>query len=173
MRFGRNGKVVERGQGTVEAAFVLPVLLGLVLFLLQPGIVLYDRVVMKSAAAEACRLLAISGSDFGESEEAVKAFICHRLAAIPPQDLFHVHDSGCSWVIDLSGDEDSSVVTVSIENQVRPLPLISWGMSAIGALSNEGTFRLSVRESAPSQPLWVGSAEVGRDVSGWAGAWLS
>lgn len=173
MRFGRNGKVVERGQGTVEAAFVLPVLLGLVLFLLQPGIVLYDRVVMKSAAAEACRLLAVSGSDFGESEEAVKAFIRHRLAAIPPQDLFHVHGSGCSWAIDLSGDEDSSVVTVSIENQVRPLPLISWGMSAIGALSNEGTFRLSVRESAPSQPLWVGNAEAGRDVSGWAGAWLS
>lgn len=93
MRFERNGKAVERGQGTVEAAFVLPVLLGLVLFLLQPGIVLYDRVVMKSAAAEACRLLAISGSDFGESEEAVKAFIRHRLAAIPPQDLFHVHGS--------------------------------------------------------------------------------
>ncbi len=67
MRFERNGKAVERGQGTVEAAFVLPVLLGLVLFLLQPGIVLYDRVVMKSAAAEACRLLAISGSDFGDS----------------------------------------------------------------------------------------------------------
>ena len=72
MRFGRNGKAVERGQGTVEAAFVLPVLLGLVLFLLQPGIVLYDRVVMKSAAAEACQLLAVSGSDFGESEEAVR-----------------------------------------------------------------------------------------------------
>lgn len=72
MRFGRNEKAVERGQGTVEAAFVLPVLLGLVLFLLQPGIVLYDRVVMKSAAAEACRLLIVSGSDFGESEEAVK-----------------------------------------------------------------------------------------------------
>ena len=50
----------ERGQGSVEAAVVIPVLFLLLLMLLQPGIVLYDRIVMGSAAAEACRLLATS-----------------------------------------------------------------------------------------------------------------
>ena len=47
----------ERGQGTVEAALVIPVLFVLLLLLLQPGIVLYDRMVMRGAAAEACRPL--------------------------------------------------------------------------------------------------------------------
>ena len=35
-----------RGQSTVEAAVALPVVFLLVLLLVQPGIVLYDRMVM-------------------------------------------------------------------------------------------------------------------------------
>ena len=42
----------------MEAAFALPIALLLVLLLVQPGILLYDRIVMQGAAAEACRLLA-------------------------------------------------------------------------------------------------------------------
>ncbi len=48
----------ERGQATVEAAFAVPVLMVLVLVLVQPGIILYDRIVMEGAAAAGCRLLA-------------------------------------------------------------------------------------------------------------------
>ena len=48
----------ERGQSTVEAAFLFPVVFVLVLLLVQPGILLYDRIVMEGAAADACRLLA-------------------------------------------------------------------------------------------------------------------
>ncbi len=56
-RRGRAGRCGcrEDGQATVEAAFALPVLFLLVLLLVQPGIVLYDRMVMASAAAEGCR----------------------------------------------------------------------------------------------------------------------
>ena len=36
----------------MEAAFALPVLMVLLLLLIQPGIVLYDRMVMQAAAAE-------------------------------------------------------------------------------------------------------------------------
>ena len=39
-----------RGQSTVEAAVALPVVFLLVLLLVQPGIVLYDRMVMAGAA---------------------------------------------------------------------------------------------------------------------------
>ncbi|MFR1167372.1 MAG: TadE/TadG family type IV pilus assembly protein [Adlercreutzia equolifaciens] len=39
-----------RGQSTVEAAVALPVVFLLVLLLVQPGIVLYDRMVMAAAA---------------------------------------------------------------------------------------------------------------------------
>ena len=41
----------EAGQATVEAAFALPISLALVILLVQPGILLYDRIVMQQAAA--------------------------------------------------------------------------------------------------------------------------
>ena len=61
----RKSDLRERGQATVEAAFGIPIVFLLVLLLAQPGIVLYDRMVMASAASEACRLLAT-----GEGDEA-------------------------------------------------------------------------------------------------------
>lgn len=47
----------ERGQSTVEAAFALPIILACVLLLIQPGIILYDRMVMRAAAAEGVAFL--------------------------------------------------------------------------------------------------------------------
>ena len=102
----------NRGQGTVEAAVAIPVVFLLLLLLLQPGIVLYDRLVMGNAAAEGCRLLATSTGDMGGSCE---AFIRHRLAAVPQHDCFHVHHGDCSWKIELLGDETAQTVTVRIE----------------------------------------------------------
>ena len=58
-----------RGQSTVEAAVMIPLLFGGMLMLLQPGILLYDRVVMEGAAAEGCRVLATaSGGAVGSGE---------------------------------------------------------------------------------------------------------
>ena len=37
----------EAGQATIEAAFMIPVLLIAVLLLIQPGIIMYDRMVMR------------------------------------------------------------------------------------------------------------------------------
>ena len=51
-------RTCESGQATVEAAFLLPVLFVGLLLLMQPGILLYDRLVMQAAASEGCRLLA-------------------------------------------------------------------------------------------------------------------
>ena len=75
----------EKGQGTVEAAVAIPVLFLLLLVLLQPGIVLYDRLVMGNAAAEGCRLLTTATSEMTGSCE---AFIRHRLAAVPQHECF-------------------------------------------------------------------------------------
>ena len=113
----------ERGQGTVEAAIVIPVLFLLMLMLLQPGIILYDRIIMGSAAAEGCRLLATASDASGSYE----AFIRHRLAAVPQHDCFHVHHGSCSWRIEMSGNESSEVVSVRICNELRPLPLFDAG----------------------------------------------
>ena len=40
------------GQSTVEGAFLIPVILLMLMLLIQPGILLYNRVVMQSAAEE-------------------------------------------------------------------------------------------------------------------------
>lgn len=156
----------ERGQATVEAAFALPVLLVLVLLLLQPGIVLYDRVVMEGAAAEGCRLLATSSGADGQTND---DYIRRRLGAIPELDLFHVHSSGCSWDIQLEGDEASDAVTVRLATELKPLPLIDCAMQAFGMANESGNFVVQVESTQRTQPDWVANAVEGRAPSGWVG----
>ena len=55
-------RTCESGQATVEAAFLLPVLFVGLLLLMQPGILLYDRLVMQAAASEAVSYTHLSGS---------------------------------------------------------------------------------------------------------------
>ena len=73
----------ERGQATVEAAVLIPVLFTALLLLLQPGILLYDRMVMQGAAAEGCRLLATKTAAQGDMDGSCEAFVRHRLGAVP------------------------------------------------------------------------------------------
>ena len=157
----------ESGQATVEAAFALPVLMLLFLMLLQPGIILYDRMVMSSAAAEGCRLLSTSAdADSSACEDYVK----RRLSAIPQVDIFHVHGGQCSYSVRLSGDERSETVSVAIANRVKPLPLLDLGMSLGGMTDAAGTLGIEVEASAQTQPGWVGDSSDGRDPSRWAAA---
>lgn len=163
----------ERGQGTVEAAFMIPILMVGMLILLQPGILLYDRIVMQAAASEACRLLATSTDELGDMEESCEEFVRHRLSAVPQVSIFHVHDDECSWVISFEGDEDSQTVRVSISNEVEPLPLIGSGAKLLGLLDSSDNFVIEVTCEQETQPSWVASSDVGMDASEWAGAWLS
>ena len=111
----------RRGQATVEAVLLLPVLLTLILLLAQPVIALYTRSVMSASAHEACRL--ITTAPAGARPDAFEGFVRRRLGSIPPIPLFHEHDP-CSYVIRFIGDESSDAVTVRIENTMRPVPLI-------------------------------------------------
>ena len=160
----------ERGQGTVEAAVVIPVLFLLLLLLLQPGIVLYDRLIMGGAAAEGCRLLATATGDMSGSCE---AFIRHRLAAVPQHECFHVHRGTCSWVIDLEGGESSPTATVRIRNELRPLPLFDAGAKLLGLTNGNGNLEIEESVTMPTQPDWVSSSELGLAPSTWIGAWSS
>lgn len=157
----------ERGQGTVEAAVVIPVLLILMLLLLQPGIVMYDRLVMGNAAAEGCRLLSTANGSSG----AYEAFVRHRLAAVPQHDCFHVHRGSCSWKVELVGDESSGEVGVRIANELRPLPLIDAGSKLLGLTNGDGNFVIEESVTMPTQPAWVATSPAGSDPSGWVGAW--
>ncbi len=158
----------EKGQGTVEAAVAIPVLFLLLLVLLQPGIVLYDRLVMSSAAAEGCRLLTTATGDMTGSCE---AFVRHRLAAVPQHECFHVHDGDCSWNIELSGNESSQVVTVRIANELRPLPLFDAGAKLLGLTNGSGNLEIEESVTMQTQPDWVASTDLGLNPSSWIGAW--
>jgi len=159
-----------KGQTTAEAAFLIPVLLLLTLMLVQPMILLYNRMVMENAAAEGCRLLATATTQGAYSQEKYEGYIQRRLAAIPPIDIFHVHGSGCTWVITLEGNEYTPEVSVRIENQVRPLPLIGWGASLFGMTNAKNNFVQEVKISMPTQPNWV-EASGGNDPEGWVYAY--
>jgi Flp pilus assembly protein TadG len=167
----RDAAWADAGQGTVEAAFVLPVLLIALLLLIQPGILLYDRIVMENAAAEGCRLLATKTDAFGDADGSCEAFVRHRLAAIPPVDCFHMHDGGCTWDIAMNGGEKSKKVTVAISTKVKPLPLFDGGATLAGLVDGDGALTVKVERSMPTQPDWVADVKGGKNPKSWIGAW--
>ena len=145
----------------------IPLLFIGILLLVQPGIILYDRMVMGSAAAEACRTLATSDDRYR-----IEELIRRRLGAVPQHECFHVHEGACSWRIELTGSPASQEVAVRISNQVKPLPLISVGERALGLTNSDGNLEIEVTSRQVIQPAWAGSSTAGSDPSGWVGAWL-
>ena len=162
----------EGGQGTVEAAVVIPILFLLMLLLLQPGIVIYDRIVMGNAAAEGCRLLATKTSATGSMDASCEAFVRHRLSSVPQHDCFHVHGSSCTWKIDLAGGETSDAVMVRIRNELRPLPLFDAGAKLLGLTNAAGNLEIEESVSMATQPAWASTVEDGLSPSAWIGAWF-
>ena len=156
-----------RGQSTVEAAVALPVVFLLVLLLVQPGIVLYDRVVMAGAAAEGCRLLATSAGDAATCEEYVR----RRLGAIPHFDVFHVHDSGCTWEVRCEGGGAADVARETVRTEVRPLPLLDGGATLLGMVNERGNLVVEVTATAPTRASWAQESLNGASVNGEAGEW--
>lgn len=158
----------ESGQSTVEAAFCIPVLFVLLLLLVQPGIVLYDRAVMHGAAAEACRLLATRTDAAGAGEEAYRASVLRRLGSVPQEEHFHVHEGdACSWQIELSGDEHADVVSVRVANKIKPLPLVDMGATLLGLTDADGHLSVEVSVEARTQPAWTAESELGLDPGAW------
>lgn len=162
----------ELGQGTVEAAFVIPILFLMMLLLIQPGIVLYDCIVMNSAASEACRLLATTDGNDGEGAASCTDFIRHRLSAIPQHKFFHVHEGGCTWDIHVEGGEDSGVATVRVKTEIRPLPLFDAGLGLLGMTNASGNLEIGVERASVEQPAWLHASASGSP-SDWIGEWCS
>lgn len=160
----------EAGQATVEAAFALPVLMLMILLLVQPAIVLYDRMVMQAAAAEGCRLLATAQVE-GATLDRCEDYVRRRLSSVPQQDCFHVHGDDCSWDIQLESDSEAGVL-VRIENELKPLPLLDGASALLGLTNERGNLSIAVEVSMPAQPAWVASSESGASPSAWIGAWV-
>lgn len=150
----------KSGQATIEAAFAIPILMVLLLLILQPGIVLYDYIVMQGAASEGCRLIATSGGMTDENED----YIRRRLSAIPQVDIFHVHSGGCSYQIEADGSETSNSVTVTISNEISPLPLVDILLSPFNGGEN---IKVEAKCTLATQPDWVLGSVGGKSPSEW------
>ena len=149
----------EKGQATIEAAVVLPLLIFLIIALIQPVVILYDHMVMSSAASEACRLLATKTASSAVSDVAYEEVIKRKLSSIPPIPLFHIHEGSCSWEIQTSGDEHSGEVSVRISNKVRLMPLIGDLANFLG-ISNNREYVIEVEQSAPALPAHIDFAQL-------------
>lgn len=157
-------RAARSGQASVEAAFLAPVLLLGFLLLLQPGIVLYDRAVMESAASEGCRLLETRSS---QSDAEVRAYIERRLEAVPGVEAFHAGE----WLIEFSGSQADDATKVSIEHSLKPLPLVGAAMGFAGMLDGRGLYRQGVSCVAAVRDEWLTGSERGCDPEAWIERW--
>lgn len=157
-------------QATVEAAIMIPVIFLLILLLIQPGIILYDLTVMNSAAAETCRVLSTSNDE--NISKICEPFARKRLSAIPQQENFHLHNNGCSYEFNFDGNQNSEVVSVSIKNQLQPLPLIAFLSDVMGLLNSNGCFEIEAQSQQTVRPSWVKNSSAGGNPDYWVGAWL-
>lgn len=170
LRKSKRASQEASGQASVEAAFLIPLLLLTLLLLIQPAILLYTYLVMQGAAAEACRIVSTE-TLLEQNAEAVERYTMRRLAAVPQQDNFHVHDPACTWNIVYSGNDATSTVSVQITNQVKPLPLFDFGLAALGLLNEQGNFQMSASHQLQTKSDWVRDNEWGIDPERWVERW--
>lgn len=154
--------LATQAQATVEAAFLLPVFLTLLLLTLQPVCLLYTRAVMEQAAAATARLMVTGEGD----DEAYRAFALRRLSAVPDLAIFHAGGS-LSWNIELErASETGGAVSVAIEGAVRPLPVLGVFVAAVGETNARGDVRLGVEVAYEGRPAWLEG-----DYDTWIGVW--
>lgn len=139
----------ERGQMTVEAALLIPVVLAMVALLAQPACVLYTRSVMASTAGELCRLAATARCD--ESE--IDGYALRRLAAVPDLPVFH-EGGPQAWEVSVEGPDGHGVVVAAIEGRVRPLPLLGALVAPLGT-EDDGCVVVRVETAAAMRADWV------------------
>ena len=108
-----------KGQSTVEAAILIPVMFLLLLLLIQPGIILYDLCVMNAAASETCRVLSTSNDE--SITKICEPFARRRLSAIPQQENFHKHNGGCSYEFNLEVKCEKELIEKYLEKQLSEL----------------------------------------------------
>lgn len=154
-----------RGQATVEAALLIPALLLGLVIAVQPGIVLFDRVVMEMAAAEGCRALeTASAADEGEVVE----YVQRRLGAVPAVSAFH---EGL-WDIEVQGaGQSGQCVSVRISHGYRPLPLVGQGMGLLGLVGGNGLVRQEVFREMSIHDEWALESEFGLSYESWIDRW--
>lgn len=150
----------ELGQASLEAACLIPLILGLFLLLLQPVCIYYTRTVMQQTAAELARVVAT-----GTAEQIdYRAYALRRLSGIPKLDIFHVGgDEG--WEVSWVGTHAAKHAYVEISGRIKLLPLLGAFAALVTPIEN-GCLLLTVRVSTTSRPEWIEG-----DYDDWINAW--
>lgn len=151
------------GQATVESAFLIPVVLLGMLLAIQPGILLWNRLVMESAVAQGCRV--VETLEAGKAEQA-QAYVERRLDAVPDIDLFHAQD----WEVEITGDASTQNVSVRVSHAVRPVPLIGVAMGFAGMLDG-GLLKQEAACEKSARDTWLMESEHGSDLAAWQSRW--
>lgn len=147
------------GQASVEAAFLLPVLFVIIGLLLQPAILLYNKVIMNAASAEACRTAATI-----ENKQSLDEFTKRRLSAIPKLNIFHAGE----WQIDYSlNHEDLNAVTIS--HHVKTLPLLGVSASLFAQSIDSNTVLQKTKTQTILQPNWLSKSD--KSIQEWIDSW--
>ncbi len=124
------------GQATVEAVFLIPVMCVLLLILLQPALLLLNRLVMEMTANDVCRFVmthdckGMQSHPYNEAE----LYALRRLEAIPSVPILHEG----FWTVEIQGDECLGEVVIHIEHKVKPLPLLQVGLGFGDTLDSKG-----------------------------------
>lgn len=141
------------GQASVEAAACLPVAMLLLAMLLQPAFLLYTRAVMQQAAAEGTRVLATREEDGIADDEACRAYVLRRLAAVPNVPAFHV-GAADGWEVAVAGGAATNDVSVEVVGRIRPLPLVGVMAGMLGEVDGDEVV-LRVQVTSSTRPAWL------------------
>lgn len=133
---------------------MLPTLMIVFALLAQPVCLLYTRMVMGHAAAQAARVAAVG------SAEDVRAFVLRRLRAVPEASPFHVGGSDDWEVSTIRTDEGD--ICVRVVGHARPLPLLG-AVAAFAGMSDERGVVLVAEVRERVRPDWLEG-----DYASWA-----
>ncbi len=106
----------EDAQATVEAAFILPVIILCMGLSVQPILCMYTKSLMQEAALEGVRF-AMSEEDKNKTER----FVRRRLEAIPASEIFHA-GSDDDWNIEIVRSQET--VSITIVGHMKEIPLL-------------------------------------------------
>jgi len=132
----------DSGQAVAEAPIAIIALVALVILLLQPTILLYDRVIMNNAVAEAARVQ-VTEMDGGAQRGHLAAFVERRLRTIPNNPYFRNAKPTVTPI------EAGDYVGVKLTLSVRPLPVLGPAMSWLGKRGPSGEILIESQALAP------------------------
>ncbi len=135
----------ERGQSSIEAAFILPIFILCIGLSIQPIIYMYTKTIMQEAADEGIRF-AMSESNSYRTDR----FIRRRLEALPNSSLFHIGDEN-EWDIDVIRGAGS--VRVVIKGHLKAIPVLGSSACAFLNRDDQGLI-IEVESEQITEPSW-------------------